>query len=149
VLLPPPLGPLADALSAMNESSAAPLLAGHLNDPANDMVDVERAAQALGKLATPAEYEQLRTFFALYRATADEPSLVSAVVAIGGALLRIGGEAGHGVVERAARDPLTQVEVKRGISALLAPPSSAQSSGAGSGTGALPAESVAKTTPRL
>jgi outer membrane protein assembly factor BamB len=121
VLLPPPLGPLADALAAMNEVSATPLLARHLNDPANDMVDVERAAHALSKLATPAEYEELRTFFALYRATADEPSLVSAVVAIGGALLRIGGVAGKTVVERAAQDPLTQSDVKRGLVALLAP----------------------------
>lgn len=120
VLLPPPLGPLADALLAMNEVSAAPLLARHLNDPANDMTDVERAAVALGKLATESQYEELRTFFALYRATADEPSLVSAVVAIGGALLRIGGESGKAVVERAARDPLTQSDVKRGLSALLA-----------------------------
>jgi hypothetical protein len=85
------------------------------------MVDVERAAQALGKLATPAEYEELRTFFALYRATADEPSLVSAVVAIGGALLRVGGIAGKAVVERAAQDPLTQADVKRGLTALLTP----------------------------
>jgi outer membrane protein assembly factor BamB len=121
VLLPPPLGPLADALSAMNEVSATPLLARHLNDPANDMADVERAAQALGKLATPAEYEELRTFFALYRATADEQSLVSAVVAVAGALLRVGGVAGKSVVERAAQDPLTQVDVKRGLTALLAP----------------------------
>jgi outer membrane protein assembly factor BamB len=121
VLLPPPLGPLADALAAMNEVSAMPLLAKHLNDPANDMVDVERAAQALGKLATPAEYEELRTFFALYRATADEPSLVSAVVAVGAALLRIGGSAGKAVVERAAQDPLTQADVKRGLTALLGP----------------------------
>jgi outer membrane protein assembly factor BamB len=122
VLLPPPLGPLADALAAMNEVSATPLLAKHLNDPANDMSDVERAAQALGKLATPNEYEELRTFFALYRATADEPSLVSAVIAIGGALLRIGGEQGKAVVERAARDPLTQADVKRGLTALLTGP---------------------------
>jgi outer membrane protein assembly factor BamB len=122
VLLPPPLGPIADALSAMNEVSATPLLAEHLNDPANDMADVERAAQALGKLATPKEYEPLRTFFALYRATADEPSLVSAVIAVGSALLRIGGEQGKLVVERAARDPLTQPDVKRGLIALLAPP---------------------------
>ncbi|HKY38653.1 MAG TPA: hypothetical protein VJN18_22070, partial [Polyangiaceae bacterium] len=121
VLLPPPVGPLADALAAMNENSATPLLAKHLNDPANDMVDVERAAQALGKLATPAEYEDLRTFFALYRATADEPSLVSAVVAIAGALLRVGGIAGKAVVERAAQDPLTQADVKRGLTALLTP----------------------------
>jgi len=121
VLLPPPLGPLADALAAMNEVSATPLLAKHLNDPANDMVDVERAAQALGKLATSAEYEELRTFFALYRATADEASLVSAVVAVAGALLRIGGVAGKSVVERAALDPLTQADVKRGLQALLKP----------------------------
>lgn len=125
VLLPPPLGPLADALAAMNEVSATPLLARHLNDPANDMKDVERAAIALGKLATPAEYEELRTFFALYRATADEPSLVSAVVAVGGALLRIGGADGRAVVERAASDPLTQVDVKRGLGALLAPSATA------------------------
>jgi PQQ-like domain len=125
VLLPPPLGPLADALAAMNEVSATPLLARHLNDPANEMADVERAAIALGKLATPAEYEDLRTFFALYRATADEPSLVNAVVAIGGALLRIGGPQGKTVVERAAQDPLTQVDVKRGLTALLAPASAA------------------------
>ncbi len=121
VLLPPPLGPLADALAAMNEVSATPLLARHLNDPANEMADVERAAIALGKLATPTEYEDLRTFFALYRATADEPSLVSAVVAVAGALLRIGGEPGKALVERAAQDPLTQTDVKRGITALLAP----------------------------
>jgi outer membrane protein assembly factor BamB len=120
VLLPPPLGPLADALAAMNEVSATPLLARHLNDPANDMADVERAAVALGKLATPAEFEDLRTFFALYRATADEPSLVSAVVAVGSALVRIGGVQGKTLVERAAQDPLTQVDVKRGLNALLA-----------------------------
>jgi len=134
VLLPPPLGPLADALAAMNEVSATPLLARHLNDPANEMADVERAAIALGKLATPAEYEDLRTFFALYRATADEPSLVNAVVAIGGALLRVGGAQGKTVVERAAQDPLTQVDVKRGLSALLTPENAAPSSAAASGS---------------
>jgi hypothetical protein len=105
----------------MNEASAAPLLARHLNDPANEMADVERAAIALGKLATAAEYEDLRTFFALYRATADEASLVSAVVAVGGALLRIGGPPGKTLIERAAQDPLTQTDVKRGLVALLAP----------------------------
>ena len=140
VLLPPPLGPLADALAAMNEVSATPLLARHLNDPANEMADVERAAVALGKLATPAEYEDLRTFFALYRATADEPSLVNAVVAIGSALLRIGGAPGKTVVERAAQDPLTQVDVKRGLTALLAPESAAP--------GAPKATNVAQTAQR-
>ncbi|HVY30376.1 MAG TPA: PQQ-binding-like beta-propeller repeat protein [Polyangiaceae bacterium] len=126
VLLPPPLGPLSDALAAMNEVSATPLLARHLNDPANEMADVERAAVALGKLATPAEYEDLRTFFALYRATADEPSLVNAVVAVAGALLRIGGTGGKTLVERAAQDPLTQVDVKRGLNTLLTQPAAGE-----------------------
>lgn len=125
VLLPPPLGPLSDALAAMNEVAATPLLARHLNDPANDMIDVEHAAIALGKLATAAEYEDLRTFFALYRATADEPSLVKAVVAVASALVRVGGASGKSIVERATHDPLTQAEVRRGLSALLAPESAA------------------------
>jgi outer membrane protein assembly factor BamB len=150
VLLPPPLGPLADALAAMNEVSATPLLARHLNDPANDMVDVERAAQALGKLATAAEYEELRTFFALYRATADEPSLVNAVVAIGGALLRIGGAAGKTVVERAAQDPLTQSDVKRGLTALLTPGPGRSGAGSPAPAASGPANSpgVAQKAPR-
>jgi hypothetical protein len=121
-----------------------------LNDPANDMVDVERAAQALGKLATAAEYEELRTFFALYRATADEPSLVNAVVAIGGALLRIGGAAGKAVVERAAQDPLTQSDVKRGLTALLTPDPAKSGAGSPAPAASEPSKSpgVAQKAPR-
>jgi hypothetical protein len=117
--LPPPVGAIADALAALNDTRGAPLLARHLNDPANSIDDVERAARALGKLATPAEYRDLRTFFALYRATADEPGLVGAVGEVAGALLRVGGEEGRTLVERAASDPLTQPDVRRAISALL------------------------------
>ncbi len=120
VLLPPPVGPLADALAASGEVRAAPLLAKHLNDPANSAEDVAHAARALVKLATPAEYEDLRTFFALYRATADDESLVAAVVACAEALLRIGGENGRAVVERAAQDPLTQSDVRRALPDVLA-----------------------------
>ncbi len=120
--LPPPVGPLADALAALGEQRAAPLLARHLNDPANSIDDVERAARALGKLATPNEYQELRTFFALYRATADDPGLVSAVAAVAGAILRVGGEEGRALVERAATDPLTQPDVRSAISALLPQP---------------------------
>ncbi len=119
--LPPPVGSIADALSALNETRGAPLLARHLNDPANSIDDVERAARALGKLATPAEYRDLRTFFALYRATADEPGLVGAVGAVAEALLRVGGEEGRALVERAATDPLTQPDVRRALGALLPP----------------------------
>jgi outer membrane protein assembly factor BamB len=120
VLLAPPVGPLADALAASNETRAAPLLAKHLNDPANSADDVAHAARALVKLATAAEYEDLRTFFALYRATADDEALVAAVVACAEAVLRVGGEAGRAVVERAAQDPLTQSDVRRALPDVLA-----------------------------
>jgi outer membrane protein assembly factor BamB len=120
VLLAPPVGPLADALAAANETRAAPLLAKHLNDPANSADDVAHAARALVKLATAAEYEDLRTFFALYRATADDEALVTAVVACAEALLRVGGDAGRAAVERAAQDPLTQSDVRRLLPDVLA-----------------------------
>ena len=129
VLLPPPVGPLADALAASVDQRAAPLLAKHLNDPANSAEDVAHAARALVKLATPAEYEDLRTFFALYRATADDESLVAAVVACAEAVLRVGGEAGRAVVERASQDPLTQSDVRRELPIVLsksAPAASAE-----------------------
>jgi outer membrane protein assembly factor BamB len=120
-LLAPPVGPLADALSSMKEQRAAPLLARHLNDPSTEVADVERAAHALSSLATPEELPSLRTFFALYRATADEPLLVEAVVSVARALLRVGGADGRTLVERAARDPLTQPEVARELVAIAAP----------------------------
>src|SRR6187402_1604635 len=119
VLLPPPVGPLADALSASGETRAAPLLAKHLNDPANSTDDVARAARALAKLATAAEYEDLRTFFALYRATADDEALVAAVVSSAEAIVRVGGTDGRAVVERAAQDPLTQNDVRRALAVVL------------------------------
>lgn len=115
-LLPPPVGPLADALSAMKEKRAAPLLARHLNDPSTDSADVARAASALTTLATAAELPGLRTFFALYRATADEPSLVQAVGYVAAAIVRVGGAEGRALVERAARDPLTQPDVVKELS---------------------------------
>ena len=143
VLLAPPVGPLADALAASGESRAAPLLAKHLNDPANSADDVAHAARALVKLATPAEYEDLRTFFALYRATADDESLVAAVVACAEALLRIGGEAGRAVVERAAQDPLTQSDVRRALPDVLAKPAT------GSVASAPAAPTVAATSAQI
>ena len=119
VLLPPPVGPLADALAQSGEQRAAPLLAKHLNDPADSAEDVAHAARALVKLATPAEYEDLRTFFALYRATADDEALVAAVLACAEAVLRVGGEPARLVVERAAQDPLTQADVRRELPIVL------------------------------
>lgn len=119
VLRPPPVGPIADALAAMDQKSAAPLLAKHLNDPANTPDDIERAARALVKLATADELEELKTFFALYRATADQKELINAVLSAAEALLRVGGEEGNQIVRRAAADPLTNPEIKTGLSNLL------------------------------
>lgn len=125
--LPPPVGPLAVALGAMGEKRAAPLLARHLNDPSTESTDVEHAARALVDLATAAELPSLKTFFALYRATADEPELVRAVASVAQALLRVGGTEARSLVERAARDPLTRPEVTRALTPLVAspPPSAA------------------------
>jgi hypothetical protein len=100
-----------------------------LNDPANSIDDIGRAARALEVLATSAETRDLATFFALYHATADDPALVSAVLSVGAALVRVGGVEGRVAVERAAADPLTQPDVQRGLAPLVAPkpaPASAQ-----------------------
>jgi outer membrane protein assembly factor BamB len=119
VLRPPPVGPLADALGAMGEARAAPLLASHLNDPADTPDDVEHAARALDKLATPAEYPELKTFFSLYRSTANQKPMVEAVIAVARALVRIGGEDGRSLVESAAHDPLTEPDVREGLQAIV------------------------------
>src|SRR5579872_5350559 len=50
VLRPPPVGPIAHALGAMNEKAAAPLLASHLFDPADTDDDVRETAAALARV---------------------------------------------------------------------------------------------------
>jgi outer membrane protein assembly factor BamB len=103
----------------MGERRAAPLLAKHLNDPATAIEDVVHAAKALSVLATTEELPSLRTFFALYRATADDPPLVQAVVSVAEALVKIGGSDGRALVQRAAKDPMTQPDVAQAISGLV------------------------------
>jgi outer membrane protein assembly factor BamB len=120
VLVGPPVGPMADALAAMGEKRAAPLLAEHLNDPVDTPDDVKRTARALEKLAGSGEYDALKTFFVLYRAAANDPEMISAVISVAKALIEVGGELGRSVVASAAKDPLTQRSVTRGIEPLLA-----------------------------
>jgi outer membrane protein assembly factor BamB len=119
VLRSPPVGPIADALGSMGEKRAAPLLARHLNDPSNTPNDVRRAAHALVALASPAELDAVRTFFALYRATADDDDLVASVIDAAKVIVEVGGNDGREFVKRAADDPLTHPGVKDGIKALL------------------------------
>jgi outer membrane protein assembly factor BamB len=121
ILRSPPVGPMADALAAMNEARAAKPLARHLNDAANTPDDIQRAAKALSKLGTKDELGELETFFALYRATANDKELVNAVISVAEALIRIGGDNGKKLVADAAQDPMTQPEVKSGLETLAAP----------------------------
>jgi len=118
VLRPPPVGPLADALAAIGERRAAPLLAAHLNDPADTPNDARHAAHALLKLASPSELGAVRTFFSLYHSTADEEDLIAAAVDAARILVQLGGAEGASVVERAARDPLTVPAVREAIASL-------------------------------
>jgi outer membrane protein assembly factor BamB len=120
VVRPPPVGPLSDALAAMRERRAAPLLAAHLSELADSPDDVRRAAMALAVLATPAEREPLRAFFAAYRCTpAPEggAEIEDAVAASALALVRIGGA---GIVSAALADPFTRESLRLRLSAALA-----------------------------
>jgi outer membrane protein assembly factor BamB len=107
VLLSPPVGPMAQALAAMKEKSAAPLLASHLLDPADTDDDVKQAAAALVDLGGPAEVPALKQFFKLYRAYPDSEGVAAAVVSSGQALLAFGGPEGRKIVDAAITDPLT------------------------------------------
>lgn len=119
ILTAPPVGPLADALAAMKESRAAPLLAAHLLDPQDSDDDVRRAAAALAVLATAAEKKPLEQFFSMYRGTAGTDEIALAVGSVGEALLRVDGKEGRALVEAASKDPMT-VEAARGrLEALL------------------------------
>jgi outer membrane protein assembly factor BamB len=117
VLRPPPVGPIADALAAMDEKKGAPLLARHLNDPQTPPEDVKRAAAALLKLGGEAQLPELEAFFSLYRCTAENEDIATAVVTIAEALTKIGGQRGKEVVARGANDPMTLPAIKQRISA--------------------------------
>lgn len=118
-LLPPPVGPLAEALAAMGELHAAPLLTEHLLDPSTSSSDIEKVAHALFFLATERELPQLKSFFALYRATADDESLVRAVAVIARTIVDIAGSEGRDLIERSAADPTTVPELEALLATLL------------------------------
>jgi outer membrane protein assembly factor BamB len=118
VAAPPPVGPLADALAALGEPRAAPLLAAHLNDPADTPDDVRRAAAALATLGTKREVDALRTFFAHYRCIAQDDVMVAAVASTARALVKLGAT---GVVAAAAANPFTTEPAKARLDELLKP----------------------------
>ena len=116
----PPVGPLARSLAAMHERAAAPLLAAHLLDPANDDDDVRDVAAALVALGDASQLPALERFFALYRASAEGDAMVAAVVAAAEGIVRMGGKGDRALVDGAARDPLTRAPIRAPLAALLA-----------------------------
>jgi outer membrane protein assembly factor BamB len=119
VLRTPPVGPIAQALGAMKEKAAAPLLAAHLLDPADTEDDVKQTAAALAVLSGPNELPALREFFGMYRATAEDDDISSAVVNVGQAIVATGDKAGRAQIEAAATDPTTVGYARERLAALL------------------------------
>jgi hypothetical protein len=119
VLRTPPVGPIAQALGAMKEKAAAPLLASHLLDPADTEDDVKQTAAALAVVAGPGEVPALREFFGMYRATAEDDDMAAAVVNIGQALVASGDKAGRAQIEAAATDASTVPYARDRLGALL------------------------------
>ncbi len=118
VLMSPPVGPIADALAAMGEKRAAPLLAPHLLDPADSDDDVKRAGAALAVLGSDKELPALKQFFAMYRGTASSDEVALAVGSAAEAMLRIDPKT-RPVIEAAAADPATVSVAKSRLDALL------------------------------
>jgi outer membrane protein assembly factor BamB len=119
VLRAPPVGPMAQALAAMNEKSAAPLLAEHLLDPADTDDDAKQAAAALAVLGTEREVPALKQFFGMYRASAENDEIAIAVANAGQALLKLGGPAGRAMVDQASKDALTSPMAKPRLEAIV------------------------------
>jgi outer membrane protein assembly factor BamB len=118
VLLTPPVGPMAQALAAMKEKAAAPLLAAHLLDPADTDDDVQRAAEALVDLGSPAQIAALKQFITLYRAGADSEAVALGVISAGQSLLVYGGTDGRKLVDATIADPMTLDAIKARLSAI-------------------------------
>lgn len=120
VLRSPPVGPIADALAAMKDPNAAPLIAGHLFDPAISDDDVRRAAAALATVATPKEMPQLKQFFAMYRGTAASDEVGIAVGSVAEAMLRLDPKGTRPIVEAAVGDAMTKESARAKLEQLLA-----------------------------
>ncbi len=136
VLRAPPVGPIAQALGAMKERAAAPLLAAHLLDPADTDDDVMRAAAALAVVAGPSEAPALREFFGMYRANAADDDLASAVVDVGQALMDVDDKEGRTMVEAAAADATTVPYARDRLEALISAAKQMATGAAGASDGA-------------
>jgi outer membrane protein assembly factor BamB len=120
VLTSPPVGPLAEALGAMKEGKAAPLLAGYLLDPAITDDDVKRAAAALAIIGTDKEMPTLKQFFAMYRGSAPNDETAAAAASAAEAMLRIDPKSARPIVDAAVKDAMTASAVRSRLETLLA-----------------------------
>jgi outer membrane protein assembly factor BamB len=120
VLRSPPVGPIADALAAMKDPNAAPLIASHLFDPAISDDDVKRSAAALAAVATPKELPVLKQFFAMYRGTAASDEVSVAVASVAEAMLRLDAKGTRPMIEAATKDGMTKETAKMKLDQLLA-----------------------------
>jgi outer membrane protein assembly factor BamB len=126
VLASPPVGPIADALAAMKDAKAAPLVASHLLDPQITDDDVKRAAAALAAIGTEKELPTLKQFFAMYRGTAPTDEVAVAVGFVAEAMLRIDPKGSRPIIEAAAKDTMTVPVVRARLDALLSAAPAAQ-----------------------
>jgi outer membrane protein assembly factor BamB len=120
VLRSPPVGPIADALGAMKDKAAVPLLVGHLFDPADTDNDVKRAAAAVAVLAEADVAPALRQFFGMYRATAANDDISAAVVSTAEALVGMNDTPGIAQVEAAQANAATVPYARERLGAVLA-----------------------------
>lgn len=117
----PPVAALADALAALDEQRAAPLLAEQLNQPGHSADAILSVATALERLASEREYHELAVFFSLHHTTADHPDRVAAVIAVSRTLLHIGGDSGRALLQFALRNPLTLQDIRSALLQELGP----------------------------
>ena len=117
----PPVGPMATALAAMKEKKAAQPLLDQLLDPALPQKDLLDTANGVAALASAEQVPLLQRFVDLYRGSATgNIALTDALGSISGAILRLGGAKGKEFLVAAAKDPLTDVDVKGTIEKVLA-----------------------------
>jgi outer membrane protein assembly factor BamB len=119
VLRSPPVGPIAQALGAMKDRRAAPLLAAHLLDPADTSEDVKQAAAALAVIAGPDEVPALREFFGMYRAAAEDDDVAAAVVSAAQAWIALDEKAARAAIDAATKDASTVPYARDRLAALL------------------------------
>jgi outer membrane protein assembly factor BamB len=119
VLVPPPSGPIAQALAQIKDPASPGPLASHLLDPATPDPDLRSVAAALAVVAREPELPSLQRFFAMYQGTAASEDVESAVVSTGQGILRLGGKDGRELVERAAAKPTSSETLRAKLKALL------------------------------